>query len=57
MLIDKRYINAIQEEVTRIFGFDPTKGVLTPEEFRLLRSASFMYLMGPLIHPCNNNDL
>ena len=55
MLIDKRYIAAIQEEIARIFNINPTSEALSPKEATLMRSAAFMYLMGPLIHPCNND--
>jgi len=51
VLVDHRYIATLQEELQRTFNLDPTDPDLTFKEIQLVRSAAFMYLMGPHIWP------
>lgn len=55
MRINIHFVLAIREEIARSFEIDATSPDLTPEELKTMRSASFMFLMGPMIHPCENN--
>jgi hypothetical protein len=54
MKVDQLYINFIMDEITRTYGIKPNT-LMSPHERRDMRDAAFMYLMGPIIHPCTQD--